>query len=88
MIHLRQVGEVDFALRDDRLDRNGAFGERMRQPAGGKKTDAQQSGLRVLRRGSCQEHDLIGLLGQNGNGGQCGKEQGQPAAADQPYGSQ
>jgi hypothetical protein len=48
LIDLRQVCEIDFALRHDRLDRDRAFGERVCQPAGGKKSDAQQAGLRIL----------------------------------------
>src|SRR3954469_789777 len=58
----------------------------MRQPASCKKSNAEQSGLRILRNGSVKEHYLIGVLDEYRHCCQCGKEQREPATTDQSNG--
>jgi hypothetical protein len=70
LIDLRHVGEVDFALRHDGLDGNCALRKRMRQPARGKKTDAKQSSLGVLRSSCAQKYHVIGMLRQDRDRGE------------------
>src|SRR3954467_8746187 len=57
----------------------------MRQPASCKKTNAEQSGLRILRNGSIEEHYLIRVLPEDRLRSRRGKEEREPTTTDQSH---